>query len=179
VDGVREDLIVPLTGVDPDRLLEHWRWLVAPAYRLLFATALGDLFLAAPDGRVVWLDVGAGELRNAAATEAEFHRTATDPENNSLWFGAALVDELRAAGTLLGPGQCYSYRTLPILGGGYEPSNFIVYPVEYHFRVWGPIHEKLRDIPDGTEIEFRVRPRSLIGNLLWRAKRQWHRWFPE
>jgi hypothetical protein len=104
----------------------------------------------------VWLDVGDGELRTAAANEAEFRRAVVHTENGSLWFGAALVDKLRAIGTLLGPGQCYSYWTLPILGGKYEPSNFTVYPVEYHFQVWGPIHEKLRDLPDGTVVEFRV-----------------------
>ncbi len=156
MDGVREDLIVPLTGVDPERLLEFWRWLVPTPRRPLFATALGDLFLDAPDGRVLWLDVGAGELRPVAATEAEFRRAAADSENGSLWFGAALVDALRAAGRVLGPGECYSYWTLPMLGGEYEPANFTVYPVEHHFRVWGPIHEQLRDVPDGAQVELRV-----------------------
>jgi hypothetical protein len=156
VVSVREDLIVPLTGVDPDRMLEFWRWLVPPSHQPLFATALGDLFLAAPDGRVLWLDVGSGELRPVAATDAEFQRSVTDLENNSLWFGAVLVDKLRAAGKVLGPGECYSYWMVPILGGEYEPANFTIYPVERHFQVWGPIHEKLRDVPDGTEVMFEV-----------------------
>lgn len=156
--GVRADLITPLAGVDTGAMLEFWRWLVPESYRPLFATALGDLFLADPTGRVLWLDVGTGELQEVAATAAEFNRAVATPESNDLWFGAALVDRLRAAGTVLGPGECYCYIQSPILGGEYEPGNFRVYDVVKHFRVWGPIHERLRDLPDGATIELRVVP---------------------
>jgi hypothetical protein len=156
VEGVREDLIVPLAGVDTAAMLEHWRWLVPEKHRPLFATALGDLFLADPDGGVLWLDVGSGELQPVAADTAKFERAAADPDNSSLWFGELLVDQLRAAGTVLGRGECYCYLTLPMLGGEYEPGNFRVYDVVTHFRVWGPIHEQLRDLPDGAQVEFKV-----------------------
>jgi hypothetical protein len=154
--GVREDLIVPLAGVDADRMLEFWRWLIPESHQLLFATALGDLFLTDPDGRVLWLDIGDGQLQPVASNMAEFERVAADPDNNSLWFGAVLVDQLRAAGKVLGSGECYCYLQLPMLGGKYEPGNFRIYDVVTHFRVWGPIHEQLRDVPDGATIEFEV-----------------------
>jgi hypothetical protein len=155
VEGVRSDLIVPLDGVDIGRMLEFWRWLIPEALRPLFATALGDLFLAVPDGSGWWLDVGDGQLRFVAAGEDEFRRAVTDLDNNSLWFGAALVDRLRVAGKLLGTGECYCYLLLPMLGGAYEPDNFRVYDVVRHFRVWGPIHEQLRELPDGATVEFK------------------------
>jgi Domain of unknown function (DUF1851) len=155
-DGIREDLIVPLAGLDTTRLLEHWRWLVPESCRPLFASALGDLFLTDADGRIVWLDAGAGKLRVVANTADEFRRLAADPENQSYWFGAVLVDGLRAAGQMLLPFECYSYRTLPILGGEYTPDNFVIDPVVRHFRTWGPIHEKVRNLPDGATIEFVV-----------------------
>lgn len=154
MDSVREDLIVPLAGVDTGAMREFWRWLIPESHRPLFATALGDLFLTDPDGRVLWLDMGDGELQQVAADVAEFKRMAADPDNNSLWFGAVLVDELREAGKVLKPGECYSYWQLPMLSGEYEPANFTIYPVVHHFRVWGPIHEQLRDLPDGATIEF-------------------------
>jgi hypothetical protein len=156
LEGVREDLIVPLAGVDVGRMLEFWRWLIPPTHRPLFATALGDLFLADSDGSVWWLDIGVGQLRSVAASEDAFRQAAADPDNNSLWFGAVLVDQLRAAGKVLGPGECYCYVQLPMLGGEYVPANFWVYDVVRHFRVWGPIHEQLRDVPDGTTFEFKV-----------------------
>ena len=97
-----------------------------------------------------------GWLQAVAGDEAEFHTLLADPENASLWLGEALVDRLRAAGVVLKPGECYSYVQLPILGGAYEPDNFHVYDVTTHFRVWGPIHEKIKDLPDGASIEFDV-----------------------
>jgi hypothetical protein len=154
--GVREDLIVPLTSVDTSPLLEFWRWLIPETRRPLFATALGDLFLAEPNGVVLWLDIGYGQLQAVAASEREFERVAIDPDNNSLWFGEVLVDQLRAAGKVLGLGECYSYLQLPMLGGEYKLANFRVYDAVTHFRVWGPIHEQLRDLPDGAEVEFKV-----------------------
>src|SRR4051794_20073312 len=105
-------------------MLEFWRWLFADSHRPLFATALGDLFLTDPNGRVVWLDIGDGRMRTVAGDEAEFRRAATDPENNNLWFGGVLVDQLRATGKALGPGECYSYHQLPMLSGEYAPANF-------------------------------------------------------
>jgi len=156
LEGVREDLIVTLADVDIGSMLKFWRWLIPETHRPLFATALGDLFLSAPDGSVWWLDVGDGQLQAVAASEDEFRRAVTDPDNNCLWFGAALVDQLRAAGKVLAAGECYCYLQLPMLGGEYEPDNFRVFDVVHHFQVWGPIHEQLRDLPDGATVEFKV-----------------------
>jgi hypothetical protein len=156
VEGIREDLIVRLDDVNIGRMLEFWRWLIPESHRPLFATALGDLFLAAPDGSVWWLDMGTGELKPVAANEDKFRTAIADPDNNSLWFGAVLVDELRAAGQVLKPGECYCYKLLPMLGGEFKPANFVVYDVVKHFRVCGPIHEQLHNLPDGTIIEFKI-----------------------
>ena len=154
--GIRDDLLVPLAGSDTAPLVEFWRWLLPDNLRPWFVTALGDLFLRGPDGRVWWLDVGTGELQAVAADEAEFRGLLADSENVDLWFGAPLADQLRDTGVARGPGECYSYVQLPILGGEYEPGNFRVYDVVTHFRVWGPIHEKLRDLPDGASVEFHI-----------------------
>src|SRR5690349_1934358 len=106
LEGVRSDLVMPLCDVDIGRMLAFWRWLIPETRRPLFATALGDLFVSAPEGSVSWLDMGVGELQVVAANEEEFRQTILDPDNNDLWFGASLVDELRAAGKVLGPGEC-------------------------------------------------------------------------
>jgi hypothetical protein len=154
LDGIRQDLIVSLDGIDIDRMLEFWRWLIPETDRPLFATAMGDLFLAATDGSILWLDIGGGELQTVAANEEEFRHVITDPDKSNFWFGTVLIDRLREASKVLRPGECYSYWQLPIIGGTYEPENFRIYEVTHHFRVWGPIHEKLRDLPDGTTFEF-------------------------
>jgi hypothetical protein len=158
--GIREDLLVSLDGVDVGGLLECWRWLIQDHFQPLFATALGDLFLADSDGSIWWLNMSDGQLLRVAANEDEFQRAAVDPENSSLWFGEVLVDQLRTVGKVLGPGECYCYLLLPMLGGQYEPTNFRVYDLVTHFQVWGPIHEQLRDIPNGTEFVFEIINRS-------------------
>jgi hypothetical protein len=154
--GIRDDLIVPLDGINKAALLEFWRWLLPEAMRPWFATALGDLFLRTPGGEVWWLDVGSGELQALAPDEEQFRELLGNVENVDFWFGAALVDRLREAGVILGSGECYSYQQLPMLGGEYEPKNFRVYDVVTHFRVWGPIHEKLKDLSDGSTVEFTI-----------------------
>jgi len=152
----RSDLIVPLSDADAVRALEFWRWLVPDLARPLFATALGNLFLVDASGQVWWLDVGCGTLDVVAASEAEFARVAADTDNATNWFWAVLVDQLCAAGNVLGPGECYCYLQLPVLGGDYEPANFKVCEVVSHCRIWGPIHEKLRDLPYVATVEFKV-----------------------
>ncbi len=154
--NLREELIVSLAGVDTTRMLEFWRWLVPDSLRPLFATALGDLFLADPAGTILWLDSGVGRLRTVAANTDEFRQAVADPENATYWFGGGLVDQLRAAGKLLLPMECYSYHTLPMLGGRFEPTNFQIYPVVRHFRALGQIHDQLKDLPDGAVVEFKV-----------------------
>jgi hypothetical protein len=154
--GVRKDLIISLDGIDQGRMLEFWRWLIPGSYQPLFATALGDLFLTDHGGQVLWLDMGDGQIQPVAASLAKFRKAVARPKNSSLWFGEVLVDQLRASGKELGPGECYSYLQLPMLGGEYEPANFRIYDVVTHFRVWGPIHEKLKDLPDGSRVEFVV-----------------------
>jgi hypothetical protein len=76
VIDVREDLTVLLSGIDIGRLLECWRWLIPDDQQPLFATALGDLFMAGRDGSVRWLDMGDGQLQTVAASEPEFWQAA-------------------------------------------------------------------------------------------------------
>src|ERR1700677_1290474 len=155
-EAIRQDLVVPLGNVDISQMLEFWRWLIPVTYQPLFVTALGDLFLAAPDESVWWLDMGDGQLKAVAASDDEFRRGIADHDNNGLWFGALLVDRLRAAGKFLSAGEGYCYLLLPMRGGEFEPANFRVYDVVHHLRIWGPIHEKLREVPDGTDIVLNV-----------------------
>ena len=65
-------------------------------------------------------------------------------------------DDHKAFGKVLGPGECYCYLRLPMLGGGFEPDNFVIRDVVTHFQIWGPIHEQLRDLPDGATVRFEV-----------------------
>lgn len=149
---IRNDLIVPLDSIDTDQMLEFWRWLIPHTHQPLFATALGDLFLIDTDGLVLWLDMAFGDLQTIADNQAVFRQSLADPENDSRWFGSVLVDTLRASSRVLGPGECYSYRRLWLLGGRNEPDNFVIRDVLKHFRIWGQIHEQIEDYLDFPEL---------------------------
>ena len=135
-----------------DDLLRDWRWLVGDSMRLLIVSSLGDMFLADAGGRVFWLDAGAGQLQQVAGSAEEFKRLMQQRENAAQWFIPELVGDLMARGVRLGPGQCYSYKKPPILGGEIEPANFEPANLSVHFSILGQIHQRVKDLPPGTKI---------------------------
>lgn len=143
-------------ALDHERLLRHWQWLVPASCTVLFGTALGDLFVEDEAGGVLWLDVGSAEVVPAAPSRSAFEAAWDDDEERNLWFIPTLVDAIEARGTTRGAGECFSYLTLPMLGGAFDPANFRVRTLYDHLDGWGPICERLAGFPTGTHVELRV-----------------------
>jgi hypothetical protein len=135
-----------------DDLLSDWRWLLGDSMQLLIVSALGDMFLADAEGHVHWLDTGSGQLEQVADSIEEFKRLMQQRENADQWFVPQLVGDLIARGLRLAPGQCYSYKKPPVLGGEIEPGNFEATDLSVHFSILGQIHRKVKDLPPGTKI---------------------------
>ena len=133
-------------------LLRDWRWLVGESMQLLIVSSLGDMFLAEPDGHVFWLDTGAGQLQQVAESAEEFKRFMQQRDRADQWFIPQLVGDLMASGVRLAPGQCYSYKKPPILGGEIELANFEPCDLSVHFSMLGQIHRQVKDLPAGTKI---------------------------
>jgi len=108
------------------------------------------------DGSVHMLDVGAGSLKRLADNRDDFAHRIDEDDNANHWLMIPLVDQLVQAGRGLKAGECYSYWQLPLLGGDYTVENTKVVTVEHHYKAFGPIHERLKDVPDGTRIQFKV-----------------------
>lgn len=153
-----EDMLeaLPIDSAESDALLRHWRWLIPESFQLLCVTKLGDAFLQAADQSIWWLDVGSAEFEPVAQDRSDWLGRLQDSGILNQWSGRVLVKNLEQHGLRLAPGQCFTYLQCPILGGDYEPSNFMLVTIQEHFNIWGPIHEQLRDLPDGTEVEFEV-----------------------
>jgi Domain of unknown function (DUF1851) len=64
-----------------------------------------------------------------------------------------LVAALKLGGIKLGPGQCYSYKIPPVLGGKIEASNFDATDLLVHLSILGQIHHQVKDLPSGTSIK--------------------------
>ncbi len=65
-EGVRSDLIVPLAGVDIDRMLAFWRWLIPETHRPLFATAEDEIGGTLQDAKTAVREAAAGDYCHAS-----------------------------------------------------------------------------------------------------------------
>src|SRR3954466_14941704 len=144
------DYLIDQTGLDWPSLLQEWRWLLPPEFRVWLLTRTGDLFITHPDGAIHMLDVGEGELRRVAASRDEACTQMNEPAVAKDWLMIPIVDQLVASGAVPGPGQCYSYRQLPTLGGSYRAENRMVFPIREHFGAWGSVQRQISGLPDGS-----------------------------
>jgi len=148
------DLTVSFSHLDREALLSDWRWLIGPDRQPILLAALGDAYLQdAGDGTVHLLDVGGGAVEQVADTVDAFRALLADPEFVGDSFVPELIVELRGQGKALGPGQIYSFRHPPVLGGEYSADNLEPTDIAVHFSVLGQIHEQVKDLPPGTPIE--------------------------
>lgn len=148
------DYTLDADGLDWSTLLASWTWLLPAEFTLWFANRFGDLFIELEDGSIQKLDVGNGTLEKLADSREAFS-DAIDEENNvDDWLMIPLVDDLVDAGVTLGPGQCYSYVQLPVLGGDYSVANTRVVSLDRYHQALGPIHEKLKGLVDGAQATF-------------------------
>jgi hypothetical protein len=147
------ELIVDFQKHEQDDLLRDWRWLLGDSMRLLLVSAIGDMYLADSASRVFWLDAGSGQLQKIAESIDQFQQLRQQPQNANTWFIPKLIGDLITRGIRLAPGQCYSYKKPPVLGGEFEPSNFQPTDLSVHFSILGQIHKQVKDLPPGTKIK--------------------------
>jgi len=56
-----------------------------------------------------------------------------------------------------GPGECYTFVTLPIFREGkYEVDNLNPAPAREHYGLTGSIHKQLRDLPNSAQVQIKV-----------------------
>ncbi len=137
--------------------LSAWSWLLGEGvWSPLLVSAAGDVFLANTDG-VFHLDTGSGTLEKIAESENGFKDLLLDPLLARDWLLAPVVDELRAAGMELEPGQCYGFTILPVfVEGSYKADNRFVLSVAEHLRITGSIHSQIKDVADGDKVRIEV-----------------------
>jgi hypothetical protein len=150
------DYTLDADGFDWSALLASWVWLLPTEFTLWFANRFGDLFIELEDGSVHKMDVGNGTLEKLADSRDAFSDAIDEEGNADHWLMIPLVDGLVDAGVTLGPGQCYSYLRLPVLGGDYDVANIRVASLEQHYDAIGPLQEKIKRLPDGAQGTFKA-----------------------
>jgi hypothetical protein len=151
------DYLIEQSGIDWPEVLAGWEWLLPSGYALWLVNRFADLFLVLSDGTVHMLDVGAGTLARVADSRDDFCSRIDEGNNANEWLVIPLVDQLVAADMRLQPGQCYGFKTPPILGGEYVVENLAVLPVRDYLGASGTLHEQLRDVLDGSQVVLKVR----------------------
>ncbi len=81
-----------------------------------------------------------------------FKQLLIQPEKASPWLLPEIVAHFKERGIGLRPGQCYSYKKAPFLGGKIEPDNFEVTDMYVHFGLLGDIARQVKDLSPGTKI---------------------------
>ena len=80
-----------------------------------------------------------------------------DRHNRRAWLKGFLVRDLRRAGIVLGPGQCYGHKIPHHLGGVPGIENIEPVDLMVHVSVLGQLHRQTRALAPGTSIdEIRV-----------------------
>lgn len=137
--------------------LESWRWMVGDEAVLLAASLSGDLFFHDRDGRVHWIDTGAGCIACVADDVPSFQRHVHRAEFCNEYLLESVVADLVSGHGALADDQCFGFRELPVFGGEYAGHNRVPIRAAEHFALTGDVHRQIDGLPDGAAIELRTR----------------------
>lgn len=149
------DLTVSFEHLDRAKLVEDWEWLVGSSLPIL-VTSVGDAFLQNETGEIYWLITGSAEYEKVAQSYEEFQVKLQDNELVHEWFLIPVVAQLKEQGVELEERKLYGFKQLPVLGGKYESDNFELTDIEVHFAISGQMNFKIKDLPDGSQVNFEV-----------------------
>ena len=143
----------------PEALQElgaSWGWLLREPFTPVLFSSLGDVFIEPDSGGVWWLNTGTAKLTRVAESVENF-KSLLNSELADEWLLPNLVGQLHAAGKVPGPGECYTFVTLPVFREGqYEVDNLNPVPAREHYGLTGLMHKRLRDLPDGAQVQLGV-----------------------
>lgn len=155
------DYLIPHQGLDLQRALRNWAWLVPESFTVWIVSRIADMFLVSPDGSVHMLDVGEGTLTRVADRREDFRAKLDESDHADDWLAIALVERCVAAGLTLQTGQCYGFVRPPVLGAKYTVENVRPIALDDYVGACGSVHEQIKDLPDGSEIVLkRTSPES-------------------
>jgi|SRR5579859_250978 len=143
---------ISIEGLSGQELLKDWAWLLQKPYTLIAMNNFGDMFLQDEDGEVHLLVLGMGEIIRVAGSVAEFRRLASEKETQREWFALGLLTELERARMTISDGQCFGFKTPPILGGTVELSNIEISHIGVYISLMGQICQQIKKLPAGTKI---------------------------
>jgi len=151
-----KDLSIDFSNIDWNKLIVDWIWLIGNDKEPIIISSIGDMFLKDNNGKIYWLNVGEGLLDFVSDNIDDFKSKLKENSQVDEWFMIELVQQIKESGLELVNGKLYGYKKLPAIGGDYIPENFELTDLEVHFSLAGQIHKQIKDLPDGTKVNFKV-----------------------
>lgn len=135
-----------------DQALAAWEWIGLEGLDPWFTSAFGDLFLTGPDG-VYWLDLTSGELTRPWRDLESAKKALSSDEGLDEYLLAGLVFAAAEAGVEATDDQILGFKVPPVLDGEFEVANLVVADFVEVVSAAGHLHDQIKDLPDGAEIE--------------------------
>jgi hypothetical protein len=149
--------IIPLDDIDLSRILKTWTWLTGEQKTVIALTKLGDALLKDDNDKLFFLNTGVGDLTLISERYLDFISGNLSSEIYEEVLLPKLVDELDKSEKALKAKQVYAFYKLPLIGGTYDKANIYALDLYKHYNLTGEIHLQLKDLPNGTAVEFEVK----------------------
>jgi len=124
---MRRDLAITCEGLDCDRLLADWRWLVPSDATPLLIGIFGDWIFGAPDGSHWHLGLLDGQFQQVARDSTDFNAKKGKAQYGEEWFNAGWAEIALGNGLVPNNSQCLGWKIAPILGGPFTVENLQVF----------------------------------------------------
>jgi hypothetical protein len=123
-------LIDEITPEDFQRWITNWQGVIGGQIAPAFMNKFGTWFLRRPEGNVEMLDVFSGAVERIAETYEAFVCEVNEQWWQEDYLLSKVVFQLREAGKVPGPRQCYAIAPHPALGG---PNPMLDEPIDPRF----------------------------------------------
>lgn len=135
--------------------LGYWAWIGLEGMEPVFTSPFGDVFLTAADG-VWWLDVFYGEMLCPWRSIDECRAELQTREGQEEYLRAGLAAAAAAQGLMPSESQVYDLEHPAVLGGELEVGNVQVTDFVTALGMAGQIHDQVRFIPEGAQINLEI-----------------------
>ena len=139
-----------------DAIQSSWAWIGLEAEEVLGQNDFGNLLIRDRNGRFWRICPEELSCEVVAEAQEELAELSRDPAFVEDWQMDNLVN---AAQVALGPlveGRSYCLKIPAVLGGQYLPENYAIVPTEELISFAGSAAKQIKDLPDGTSVEFRI-----------------------
>ncbi len=136
-------LAISCEGLDYERLLLDWRWLVPPSMTPLMVGIFGDWVFGAPDETIWHLSLLDCRFVQVAMNAEEFNKLKQQDQHRDEWFGAEWADIAIENGLVPKHDECLGWKTAPVLGGAFNVDNIQVFSLFIYQSIQGQIFRQL------------------------------------